>query len=46
MMVSVLPFPVSPPVASAASSSGVIPARLSDPTSSQLVPGVSPIRPG
>ena len=37
-MVSVRPLPMSPPVASSACCSGVRPWRLSDPTSSQVVP--------
>ena len=37
-MVSVRPLPISPPVASSACCSGVRPWRLSEPTSSQVVP--------
>ena len=44
-MVSVRPAPTSPPVASAACCSGVRSSRLSDPTSSQLVPAPAAGRP-
>jgi hypothetical protein len=45
-MVSVRPLPTSPPVASSACYSGVRPWRLSEPTSSHVVPLAAAGRPG
>ena len=45
-MVSVRPLPVSPPVASACCCSTVRPWRLSEPTSSQVLPRPDAGRPG
>lgn len=45
-IVSVRPVPMSPPVASSACCSGLRCWRLSDPTSSQVVPCATPGRSG